>query len=787
MNPETSTNRSVGSGYILTDAPPAHQSRFNHCRSIFRRADWLAAAGYTVLAAIFYAPLLLGRYTFPDGDFTHHFLPFSLFQRSELLAGRLPIWNPYTYAGHPFLADVQAAVFYPVSNLVLLLSLPWESAAARLYWLQVEAAVHVALAGIFTYLLVRALTQQRIPAVLAGIAFAFSGYLTGYPPLQVAVLRTAIWLPLILWLLWRAFASPAKWRWWIAAAGAYAVAFLAGHPQTFFFLSHVVAGWMLLLSAYTWRRHGLVPVLSHVAGFGAIFLGLSAVQLWPSWEFTQLSVRARTEYDFLSGGFPIDDTWQLLLPGVLTEFSPLYVGGVGLGLALFALIAFPITADLQRRREDAPASPAAVILFWVAITTFFLLISYGRNGFLYRVIYDLNVPGWRLFRGQERAAYVVTFGLCLLAGYGAALLPVAGVRLRRAWGAGLVLLTAAGALLYGRYWQAVGRTDISQERFYTTAGLAVLFAILFAAVVWARDLGRRRLLALALILVVDLFVANYTTNLVAGTPAERTATPPEIAALTDALARPSTVNVGIAGRIYNEYRVFLDYGMRYDVEDVWGSSPLRLARYAALFEEFPLDRMWRLTGVEYTLTWRRELFEPSELLAEFPQDEDTTYLHRLIEPNPRAWIVTKTRAADDATAVRLLADHGFDLETTAIVPTTEGSGTLAPVGDNTIEIQRLGPNRLYIDVQSEEGGLLVISENWMPGWQAIDAATGESLPIVRTNLSFLGVEVPAGERTVELRYLPDSIRYGMLVTGLTILVLIVGAGYSYSSRRSNST
>lgn len=746
-----------------------------------RRADWFAVGGYILLALLFYAPLLLGRYTFPDGDFTHHFLPFSIFQRSELLAGRLPIWNPYTYSGHPFLADIQAAVFYPISNLFLLISVPWESVAARLYWLQVEAALHVALAGIFTYLLVRDLTKSRAAGFLAGAAFAFSGFLTGYPPLQLAVLRTAIWLPIILWLIWHAFDEPIRWRWWIGAAVAYAIALLAGHPQTFFFLSHIVAGWIVFLLLCNWRRAGIVALLSRAMVFALVFLGLSAAQLWPSWEFTQLSVRATTTFEFLSGGFPIDDTWQLLLPGVLTEFSPLYVGVAGLGLALFAIVALP-NANALRTNNDRPASPGAVVIFWLIITVFFLLVSYGRNGFLYELIYDVNPPGWRLFRGQERGAYVVSFGLCVLAGFGAVLLPSVEMRIRRLFGAGALLVAVVGGLLYGRYWQAVGRTDIRWDGFYTTAGLAVLFAFLFAVLIWKEKLSRRRLLLLALIVVADLFATNYTTNLVPGSPEGRTTTSPEIVALQQAVEMHSAREVGLGGRVYNEYRIYLDYGMTYGVEDVWGSSPLRLAHYAALFEEFPLDRMWRLTGVQHTLTWRRELFEPSELLVEFPQDQDTTYLHRLVEPNPRAWIVTETRAVDDAAAVALLADHSFDLETTALVPASVTAGTLAPAGENTIDMQRLAPNKFRLDVQSKRGGMLIVSENWMPGWQAVDLDTGEELPLIRANLSFLGIEVPAGTTTIQFTHFPDSVRYGLVLSGTTLLVLL-GAGVTSRIRR----
>src|SRR5688572_5109928 len=89
-----------------------------------RSREWAIAGLFCLLAALFYGPILLGLRAFPDGDFVHHFFPFSLFQHQTLAAGHLPVWNPYTYGGHPFLADVQAAVYYPLSNLILLLTMP---------------------------------------------------------------------------------------------------------------------------------------------------------------------------------------------------------------------------------------------------------------------------------------------------------------------------------------------------------------------------------------------------------------------------------------------------------------------------------------------------------------------------------------------------------------------------------------------------------------------------------------------------------------------------------------
>jgi len=144
---------------------------------------------------------------------------------------------------------------------------------------------------------------------------------------------------------------PERWRWWVAASLAYAAAFLAGHSQTFLFLSYAVAGWILFLlitAGGKWARY-----LWRVAAFYAIFLALSAAQLLPSLEFAGLSVRANVDYAFVSGGFPLRDTWQMLLPGVVSTFSPLYVGLIPLGLALVGgVFGGRRTTDDGRRTTD---------------------------------------------------------------------------------------------------------------------------------------------------------------------------------------------------------------------------------------------------------------------------------------------------------------------------------------------------------------------------------------------------------------------------------------------------
>lgn len=780
-----------------------------------RHPYWAALAGFGLLTGLFYAPLLLGVRTFPDGDFTHHFLPFSRFQLETLRSGQLPVWNPYTYSGHPFLADTQAAVFYPLSNLFLALSWFWTAAATRLYWLQIEAMSQIALAGFFVFLLVNELTRNCWAAFVAGACFAFSGYLTGYPPLQLAILRTAIWLPALLWLLTRGLAAPHQWRWWIASGCAGAIAVSAGHPQTLLYIVYTVTAYTLYLLVGAGKRAdqrgratGLWPRLGGLAAALLITLALGAAQLWPSLAFAAESVRANVDYVFVSGGLPLQDTWQLLLPGVLTQFSPLYIGAVGLALVVVAIGAWAF-ARPGWTNSGPPELPAdhrkgTEMPFFLLLALIGLLLAYGANGFLYPLFYWL-APGWNYFRGQERAALLVALGLSVVAGYGMAAIPCLTLRIRQRLTLVFLAITAAGIYGYGLFWQLFGRSAIGQWHYLSIAGVTLTLVAALAVPLRLPGWSHRRSLFVTALVLANLFWANLATNLDQFGPTRKLILAPEVSALQQAANERATANLGLPGRVYNEFRAYEDYGMIVQVEDVWGSSPLRLARYARLFEEFPLDRMWQLTGVEHVLTWRRELFEASDLLGEFPQASDATYLHRLRERNPRAWLVRRVQPASDDAAVQLLADHTFDLAQTALLPAdaiTAAQGNAVTTGA-LISLTRTANNRLQVTVNSVTGGLLVVSENWLPGWRVANATCSSgrgqceglesplagltALAVYRADLTLLGVPLPPGQVTFDLLYWPASIRYGLWISGVSALLLVALAGWRWLRRRGGQS
>lgn len=736
------------------------------------RSRVLAASFLSGLCLLFFwrivTPVAEDRGYFPSGDFVDQFYVFSVFEARQLLSGQLPLWNPYTFGGHPFLADVQSAVFYPPSLLTIFMSAPW---GFPLYALELEAIGHVFLGGLFTYLFARRLLQADSPALVAAITFAFGGYLTSYPIQQLAILEVQIWLPLILLLLtvaWERWRERRQRRGVVWAGVVLGVSLLAGHPQSSMYVLYVAAAYWGFLT-YEGRRR-----LGSKAGLFGLFLltglGLAAVQLLPGVEFMRLSTRAGGTYQEMAHGFPLHDLLQVALPGILSQWSPLYVG-------ILPLLLAGLGVYLVRRR---------MVVFWLALALVALVLSLGGSTFLYSVFY-LVLPGFGIFRSQERAAFAFSFAMAMLAGYGAQAVfgPRASLtreRLRALmWG----VVGAVGvsiALMVAFLWGWLRHGLAAESPFGAMLNRAVLltvFLLLGAGCLYARrrDLVRRgSVMAVALVVIVfDLFTVNWQNNFQASNPLEEHG--------PRALLAPIQADQN-AGRVYNEWRLPGNYGMFYEIEDLGGASPLRVAWYDELMEEAPAERWWELMGAEYAMTWRGTLPGPSERVYEEPAGEDTTYLHRLEDPLPRAYVVHRAEVRRGHEALERLADAAFEPLETVILeeePALSLPGG-AGVAESTARIVSYEPSRVEVDVDAAGDGILVLSEVFYPGWKAY--VDGEPTEILRANHALRAVEVERGPQAVELVYDPLSFKLGVLFSMVTVLSLVSSSAWAAVRRNT---
>ncbi len=365
-----------------------------------------------------------------------YFYPYRAFLSQAIRDGRLPLWNPYLFLGAPFFADSQAGALYPFNLLFTWLPVPYQVSAALV--------IHIALAGLFTYLFARrSLQLGRAGAFTASATFALGGFLLAQAE-HVNQLSISAYLPLMLYLWDRVrersaeFASVRKIRaaFWPASAlaGVVALCVLAGHAQSLYICLVAVAVYALRPAPSGWAhsdrgkrralaaRSGLaLLVLAVVAAFGLL---MAAAQVLPTLELSRLSLRGggMTYREAVSFSLRPRLLLTALLPqyraGVFSEYIA-YVGIFGMALAVAGFWRSP---DRSKARSFALMAGVG-----------FLLALGGFNP-LYYILYRV-VPGFDLFRVPARWMLLYHTGAAMLAGMGvqALLRPDESIRLGLRW------------------------------------------------------------------------------------------------------------------------------------------------------------------------------------------------------------------------------------------------------------------------------------------------------------------------------------------------------------------
>lgn len=201
----------------------------------------------------------------------------------------LPKWNPYSLAGTPLLANIQAAVFYPLNFLYFLLpfSLGWS-------W---QIILQTFLGGIFMILYLRHLKLRPEAQVLGTLAWVGSGFFIAWLEWNTLV-QVAIWLPLLLLSLDK--------KWWPVFVFALASSLFAGHLQIWIYVFALTCFYALVN-----RRIGKAFILALI-----VVLGITAVQWWPMISFFREGAR--------STGFNPD--WLLPWQNLVQFIAPDYFG-----------------------------------------------------------------------------------------------------------------------------------------------------------------------------------------------------------------------------------------------------------------------------------------------------------------------------------------------------------------------------------------------------------------------------------------------------------------------------
>jgi hypothetical protein len=721
-----------------------------------------------LLIFLLFPDVLLGLRTFVFRDFGLFSYPLAHYFRESFWRGEVPLWNPLSNCGIPFLGQWNTLVCYPFSLFYLLFPLSWG--------LGVFCLLHLFLAGMGMYYLVHRWTNHRLAACVAALGFAFNGMTINclmWPHIMVAL----GWMPWVFY--WVENAWQRGGRTIVVASIVGTLQMLSGGPEVVLFT------WVLIGSLWVrdWFRHARLrlQLISRLMLVVLIISGLAAIQLVPFFDLLLHSQRhanyASTYSSMPSWGWanfivPLFHCFRSP-PGVYFQEGQIWTSSyyLGIGFTAFALVAAVLVRDWR----------VGSFSFMSALS---LVLALGEHGFLYAqakrflpIIGVMNFPIKFLlvpvFCTPVLAAFAVREALTVNSERRLAFwrLTLGSCITLVMFAAGLVWF-AHGYPVAGEEWHVTSRSGSSRTIFL------ILEVVTLYAVCRAHSARLRLWLGLTLLLVLFFDLLTHCPN--QNPTVIRSIYGPEIRPTIQINPKPGHRESRIL--VSRQAMARFDRSVGAEPLENYAATRLALCDDCNLLESIPkVDGFYSL----YILAEREVLahfyFATNAALpkgmADFLGISQVTSDYSYVEWRSRNDYMPLVTGGQQPVYVdgpdiwKELLDSKFDPRRTVYLPTAAALLVEAR-GPSKVSIVSVvsEPHRLMAEIEAKAPSMVVIAQTYYHPWKAyID---NRPTRLWRANYAFQALEVPKGRHHVKLVYEDLGFFSGTLVSVLTLVSCI---------------
>jgi hypothetical protein len=729
-------------------------------------------------------PWLSGEVTIP-WDAKAHFYPQLQFLAQSFARGEEPFWAPFVFSGSPHIADPQSVIFSPP-----FVALAWLDPDPSFRAADAVVLGMLGLGGLAILLFFHDRGWHPAGALVAALAFSFGGS-AAWRLQHIGQILSLAYLPICVWLLARALERRALPY---GLMGGLVIGFMAaGRDQVAYLgiwvlVGFVLWGWLDTPNRRQAVRASLVPLtvgtlvaLLVLAIPAALTLLLVDQSNRPAIDYAgagqgslhpALLLTAFVPNLFGAAG-PLQDHWGPPSPlwGPVDLFLARNMGQLYLGaLPIIALSTAMLLRGGLWRRE---------IRFFTVMAALMLLYAFGRYTPFFRVVFEA-IPGVGLFRRPADATFVLGYLAAILSGY----LVHRWCRGEAAAGMGRRIAVGLFILVPLAFCIAI---PIAKNTFPLAAGpiasAAVFLALALAMIASLPRLTARSTMLAALAVTIFMSVDLAFNN----GPNESTALPPHTYDVLrpdsgDLLIEVLKARVGEATSGTRLDRVELtglgfhwpNASLVHRLHNVLGYNPVRLGVYSAAtgaedHVALPEQRVFSLLFPSYRSTLADllglrfiatgvpvERIDPSLRSGDLKLVAQTKerYVYENPRAGPRVSFAAEARPADFGALLRDGNWPDIDFATTVLVPagTPLSQQSARPAQAGTARIVSYRNTEIVIETTAATAGYVVLNDPWHPWWFA--TVDGEDAPIIRANVLFRTVPVPAGRNTVGFVFRP---------------------------------
>jgi hypothetical protein len=721
---------------------------------------------------------------FIAGDVVRQLYPWRDLAMEMFKSGQIPLWNPYAFSGYPLLANIQSAVFYPLNILFLIFN-------AKAAWI-IYILSQPILSFVFMYFFVRSLSLSKYAALFCGLSFGFIGYMATWFEWGV-VGHSALWLPIILFGITKYFKNNSS-KFLVLSSVGLACSVFAGHIQTTTYVSLIALLYYIFCALI--KENNLTKGFKiFISGIWFIFLalGIAAIQIFPSLELLQLSARNVPQ------SLEIFHRFQLPFSRLITIFASDFFGNPGVGnawrdnyaefMGYFGIVTlvFAVIGCMNKERNK-------LIYFFLSLSGLALMLALPTP--FSEALTRFHIPVLDT-SSPARILFIFQFSFVVLAGFG-----IDEYLLKKDFARkGLFILMSIYVCLW--VFVVVARflpqatsivpflSVIKRNLLLPTIILMMTFILIYIGI----KNNKYKIITFFCFIVISGFEYQYFLYKFSPfSPLGYFFPEQSLMSYLQEKTPPDRIYGYGIGRIETnlptQWRVFSPEGYdslyikRYG-ELINASYPKELARSDALLQETLPTKdsnakrvLMDITDVKYAI-YKNDL-APTDFLQQawrFPLERFKLIyqnykweVHENLNAIPKAsvfydFVVEK----DDKQIIDTLFNPNFPYNKKLILE--EIPYDISPTKNMSLTPSKIiyyKPNEIKIDTDTKIDGLLFLSDNYYPGWNAYV----DNIPtrIYRTDYSFKAIPIKSGKHIVYLNYMPKSYVYGALISVVSVML-----------------
>ncbi len=696
-------------------------------------------------------------------DVVTQMMPWKKFTINSWKNLTIPLWNPYSFSGNPHLANYQSGVF-SITNLLFIFNFNFSWGLSILF--------QPLLAGIFTYLFLKSLKISEEGSLLGSLSFMFSGFIVTW--MSWGTLSLAIsFLPLALFAIEKYFEKDSL-RYLTILYFSIPLSFFSGHFQISIYLLGFIILYIFFKFYETKNKKNTINALFTTA------LGLisSTVQLLPSLELYQNAPRS----------IIFQKINPIPIKQLFTIFSPDYFGN-------------PVTRNNFSGHYIEWAMYTGLIPFIISLFSFFnrskkiyffiltsiISLALSLDTPVLDLLVNLKIPVIST-SSLSRILCIFCFSIACLS---ALSIDQLKKNLQKKQIKKIISWLTLGLLIFLSSWFLILFKFLDFQTIETAKRNMLLPSIMFFTLYFFVfcSIFKEKLIKILFIIILLITSFEMLRFAIKWQPFE-----------SRELAYVETPIIKEIKKLDEEYRVYTPFGeegsVYFGIPSSEGYDPLYIKRYGEFVKSiqngniYDADRLgaylpregkylpkaFDFLGIKYLIQKKSDegkswafpfnLFPKNKFKLIYEDKKFEIFENKTVYP--KAYLVGDYFVENEnQKIIDKITNYNLDLRKSVILEKDPNINKNKKI-TGEVKIISNTPNKIVIESNSDNEGLIIISDNFYPGWSA--KINGNKKEIFRANYSFRAIPVTSGNNLIEMTYFPNSLKYGIITTAISIVI-----------------